>query len=465
MLKHFRESLSCRFLLIALLLVFVPNIIFLLLAWYTHTARPVINVDYIAAILLLIAPFSWAQLAGVFILWIAIIFDALMMVVQLFPFMDLDGAINLLPFILSAPFIYQLFMLVLCIYILAVPFLLIYMGKKTRFYPVLVISAIIIMAMGLLYGKKYYSHDNDDSLFARNNFYYVHSQSGLYYTVQNVDFLVANNSIPVFSPLKYERASGHLNQPFSSKILFIVNESWGQPKDPALQQDILHGLLAQRDNFEVWQEGHFPFIGATVQGELRELCATNVYGYALKNSPATEFVNCLPIKLKGQGYATIALHGAEGDMYDRTSWYPKAGFARFIAREQLDGKPRCHSFDGVCDSALFDVVKTEFASHPKIFFYWMTLTTHIDYSEKDIFNHRLQCEKYGVDTNASLCRNFILQTQFFDGLAELVKSPEMKGVEVIVVGDHPPPAINLSEPYAYLYKGGEVSWIHFKVKE
>ena len=94
-----------------------------------------------------------------------------------------------------------------------------------------------------------------------------------------------------------------------------------------------------------------------------------------------------------------------------------------------------------------------------------TLTSHADYPEQDLFNHRLQCEQYGLPKETMLCGSFSLQTQFFDGLAELIKQPEMRGVEVIVVGDHSPPVMNLGESFKYLTEGGEVAWIHFKVKE
>lgn len=115
------------------------------------------------------------------------------------------------------------------------------------------------------------------------------------------------DNTPIFAPQKYDRAANNLQQPFSKKILFIVNESWGQPANFSIQQDVLHNLLAQRDNLEFWQEGHFPFIGATVQGELRELCNIDVHGYALRNSPSDQFSDCLSAKLKKLGYATIAL--------------------------------------------------------------------------------------------------------------------------------------------------------------
>lgn len=117
----------------------------------------------------------------------------------------------------------------------------------------------------------------------------------------------------------------------------------------------------------------------------------------------------------------------------------------------------------MCDSELFGEVSAFFKKHSKGLFYWMTLTSHADYPESDIFNHRLKCTEYGLPAETDLCRNFSLHTQFFDQLADLIQRPEMKGTEVIIVGDHPPPVGNLNETFRYL-KQGHVAWLHFKIK-
>ena len=63
-----------------------------------------------------------------------------------------------------------------------------------------------------------------------------------------------------------------------------------------------------------------------------------------------------------------------------------------------------------------------------------------------------------------ICRNAKLETQFLDNLAKLVLRPEMKGVEVVIVGDHMPPLFGNEEIYPYL-RWQDVSWLHFKVKD
>ncbi|EHM50949.1 hypothetical protein [Cardiobacterium valvarum] len=214
----FAKKLSFSLLFKAFLIIFFPNIIFLTLAWLTDTARPFINVDYIVAIPLIIAPYSFIQLLGVTILWVSILFDTLMMVIQLFPFMDLTGALDLLPFILNAPTIYKLFILLLCLYILTLPFLIIFFSKKTNIISITIISILITVIGFLLSDLKY--QNNIDKLFGRDNFFYVNSQIFLYKDMRDLYFRDIYNNTPIFAPQKYDRAANNLQQPFSKKIFY-----------------------------------------------------------------------------------------------------------------------------------------------------------------------------------------------------------------------------------------------------
>ena len=458
-------AFSCRKSGYALMLALAPNILFLLLAWFTNTARPLINLDYFIAALLFSMPWRMSRYLGIAVFLFCTLFDILMFVMQLFPFIDINGAIYLIPFIFNAPWSYQTLFVLAISYIIIMPLGLWKLGIRTNLYHVLWVCiplAVLSYFTGLF---QYHERSLQMNIFGRNNFFYGKSQIELYFANKSFATFTISNAAPNFLPLRFAHASAQLAQPPSSKILFIVNESWGQPKNPALQAAVLEKLAAERERFAYWQEGHFPFVGSTIQGEIRELCALYVDGPAMRHTPPSQFTGCISHKLQQQGYMTIALHGASSLLYDRSNWYPKAGFSQIMAAEQMMGKPTCMAFNGVCDSALFPVVQKAFATHPKLFFYWMTLTTHTDYYAEDLFNHRLKCAAYGLPADTMLCRNFSLQTQFFDELAALVKQPEMRGTEVIVVGDHPPPAINLGEIYKYLTEEGEVAWIHFKVKD
>ena len=455
-------AFSKRAFLFALLMVLLPNLAFLGLAWLSDTARPLINLDYLIAALLLVLPWRPLKWLGVAAFLVAALFDGLMFVMQLFPFMDLNGAIYLAPFLFNAPLLYRLLAGGFLLYALLMPWLLEKIGRQTDIAHVAGLAAVLAVAAYFSGHLQYYERDKQFILFGANNFYYGKSQFGLYMAAQNIDFLKEMQTQPMFSSLNFPRAVQHLNPVGSNKILLVVNESWGEPQNPALQKAVLQGLLAQ-PAFENVQHDSFLFVGATVEGEMRELCNASVKGFALKLAPPQQFADCLPMQYRQQGYETVAMHGASSQMYDRFSWYPKAGFQKALFGEQFLGKPRCEAFNGVCDSALFDEVGKAFSTNDKLFFYWLTLTTHSTYPEKDLFNRRLKCEDYGLPADTMMCRNFSLQAQFFDGLAELLKQPEMSGTEVLVVGDHSPPVVNLGETFKYM-KQGEVAWVHFKVR-
>lgn len=459
-------SLRLKYFAYALLLVVLPNLLFWILAGLTGTARPIINLDYIAAAALFALGWKPAKWAGVLLFWAALLFDVLMLVMQQFPFMDLLGAIYLAPFIMKAPLLYQVLTGSLLLYFLLMPLILSKTADKTDFFHVSILVAPLLIAAYFTGHLQYYERSAQFNLFGANNFYYAKSQYLLYSSSQNAEFIRQGLHSPVFMPLKnQQRAASHLLKPQSDKILMIVAESWGQPDKQALQDAVLAKLSEQKDRFSVWEGGSFNFIGATVEGEMRELCSySRVHGFGLRHAPDEKFAQCLPNLLQKEGYRTFALHGASSALYDRFSWYPKAGFEEVKTAENMIGKKTCSAFGGVCDSVLFDEVSSFFGKYNKGLFYWMTLTSHADYPESDLFDHRLQCEQYGLPTDTDLCRNFSLHTQFFDGLAELVKRPEMKGVEVIVVGDHPPPVKNIGETIKYLEQG-QVAWLHFKVKD
>nr|UOP04298.1 sulfatase-like hydrolase/transferase [Conchiformibius kuhniae] len=303
--------------------------------------------------------------------------------------------------------------------------------------------------------------------FARDHYFIANSQTALYHEHHGNNFLTAMRQLPELKPIAahQDHASKQLLQPASDKILFIVAESWGVAREASVQRAVLQKIYDRQDKLEFIREGYFDFGGATVQGELRELCRlTTEGGYAFHKTDPAEFAGCLPNTLKQQGYRTIAMHGASSRLYDRHNWYTKAGFAQTLFVEDLADKPRCYAFNGTCDRHLYDQVANAFKQNPqgKTFFYWLTLTSHSPYAESDMHQPRLDCRQHQL-FEGDICNNMRLNAQFFDGLAELTDRPEMRGVEVIVVGDHMPP-IFTNAPIHKNLRWNDVSWLHFKIK-
>ena len=101
-------------------LIVLPNLFFLGLAWYSATARPLFNIDYLFALFLIIFPWKIVRVLGGMVLIFAMLFDILMFVVQIFPFMDLAAIRYLVSFTSSAPSNYIIIVCILLICILII---------------------------------------------------------------------------------------------------------------------------------------------------------------------------------------------------------------------------------------------------------------------------------------------------------------------------------------------------------
>ena len=445
----------------SLLFVLLPNILIWLISWKLNISRPLLNFDYLLPACLIILPFRSSKILGTIAFIIAFVFDIAMLTMQLFPFMDLAATLYLTPFLLNAPTRYIIMAAGGVLLMFCIPLILI---KTSRLIiPEFVwIWCIALLMIGYPIRHAYYK-EMPDAHFGTNHYFVAQSQLNKYLEHYGSDLVVFARSEPVLSKGQAEYATKFLSKPYSDKILLIVAESWGATREQIVQQEILKNIYNQKANLEFIKDGYFEFSGATVQGELRELCQMNVHnGYAFRKTPAEKFKKCLPNYLKNQGYNTIALHGASSQLYDRNNWYPKAGFQTSLFAENLPNEKRCTAFNGVCDSELFKVVGNEFYKNEKLFFYWITLTSHASYPVSDIYNNRLDCDRLQL-AKGDICNNMRMHTQFFDDLAELIKKPEMKGVEVVVVGDHMPPIMGDVPLYKNL-RWQEVSWLHFKVK-
>lgn len=450
-----------------ILCIFVPNLIFLLFAFFTHTSRPLINSDYLLSLFFLIIPNKISRLLGIISLIIAIFIDALALTVQIFPFLDIDGVIYLSTFIFTAPLIYKINILLLLLSLVFINYVLLSFTKQIEFS----VSFLILLLLSFLtycntiLDIKYY--DVPQKLGA-NNYYILYNQSLSLKNVFQDKWIqgTINGKKPVFANLAQEEKNATANLKNTNKILLIIAESLGVLKNKEQNDEMLKNIIKQSNNLEFLNLSNFAFVGSTVAGELRELCRYKIVkgGYDFKHNSADEFKTCIPNQLQEQGFNTIALHGASSRLYERFTLYKKLGFEEQYFHEHFLNKKKCIPFHGVCDSELFDFVAEKFKTNEKLFLYWMTLTSHIPYHKKDIFNHRFNCEKFEIPTNGEICRNLKLHTQFFDQLAELTKKDEMKGVEVMIVGDHMPPFMTALGKYE-IFKYNEVALIHFKIKE
>jgi phosphoglycerol transferase MdoB-like AlkP superfamily enzyme len=177
----------------------------------------------------------------------------------------------------------------------------------------------------------------------------------------------------------------------------------------------------------------------------------------------TGFENCLPKRLLAAGYKTAAMHGATSLMYDRRHWYPRAGFEKMTFFEDRVWPQRCYSFPGACDLDMLPELEKFFGQPGKRFMYWLTLNSHAPYDLRDLRVDHFNCAAHGISDNTEVCRLLKLQADFFSGLAQQLRSDTLKGVDVIIVGDHAPSLINLEDKTA-IFAPSVVPWVRLKTQ-
>jgi hypothetical protein len=451
--KYCTSSLQSFFL--GFLAIVLSNIIVIALAEYFGVHRPPINIDYLLAIVLL--AFGFVPLS-ILLLTLFVIADILVVLGQVFVFIRPQDIVSLISYLPYTSASYKIMMLVLLTGVVLLVLLVTVLGKGSN--RVFVLVLFNLCAFFLAYQQYTY---NDNSTFSRVDKGLLISSQTNFLINQRLSLFAANVYEDV-KPLKDftgQRAVvsadwiGDSGQQSDQRLL-IINESWGKPVNEAIEKYLISLLQA---NHAISSKGEIRFNGATVSAELKELCSLLPDSFNFTGEQA-ELQQCLPQKLKREGYTTRAIHGAVSHMYDRRNWYPQAGFQQTIFQEELIGARQCYSFPGACDVDTLGSVEAFFAENQKGFLYWLTLNTHARYDERDIIQDYFDCRRYGVD-NDEICRYFKLQAQFFAALGQSIVAGHLDGVDILMVGDHEPRLTDQSLLDEY-FISGKVPWIRLQ---
>ena len=437
-----------------LLYLLLPNALFCIVAFAAGVGRPYINLDYGLVIFLMLVGLRGT---GVFIFFLLMLIDLLLIAGQIFPVVRLGDILYLSEFFLLASRDYQIASLALVL-LIATKCIVLYRLRSRhneRF------AATLLGAMALLYlfdlraGATSQPHE----IWTLSSHHPIASQLENFLEYRANEFFKniqqegePFTSIPGDASAVSYWSALHRPKP---RLLLVVVESWGVARQREIHEALLQPL---RDIKGVRiEQGILPFDGTTIAGELRELCqlAPNHFNLA----PVQQgFERCLPNRLKAQGYETLAMHGAVSQMYDRRDWYPRAGFDKSIFYESRSWPSRCYSFPGACDLDMMAEVARFFSTPGKRFMYWLTLNSHSTYDPRDIRLDAFDCSAFSIPDDLRACRYLKLQAQFFEGLARLLRVEAMRGVEVMLVGDHSPPMIE-SPNYKSLFEFKQVPWL------
>jgi len=440
-----------------LCLVVLPNIIFGMFSFAFELNRPLLNADYLLVGLLYRLGMVWPGFLGLLVVYFS---DALALVSQVFPVIRLSDAFYLLGFLEFAPTFYQV---ILIFGLLFFVFLLWVFLRASRPLdsPFLLIFNVFVFSLvfGFIFDEK-----ANNKVWLINDWDVVDSQ-----IIHNIDVRGRNfvrlfkKEAQLLEDSAHEAASSIWREPslpLSKKIILIMNESWGVAP-PAIQSELLYPLLSLDKVSVDFAMGKLDFNQSTVRAELKELCGLAVTSYNL-SSIDEGFSECLPNLLKDMGYKTYAYHGASGLMYDRAFWYPRAGFEKTVFFESKSWRRRCYSFPGACDKEMLGVIRDDFGGSDRTFHYFLTLNSHALYDERDINEKWFECSSYGLTEQDAVCRNFLLQAQFFGNLAKFVSDEVFQDFDVLIVGDHEPPIPNQAHRKRF-FEDGKVPWIRIKV--
>lgn len=455
------QSLSIKYIKPSFYLLVLPNIFLFSVAAYLNLGRSPVNIDYLFAALFVYSRFP---VIGYIAFAAFLLLDVLALVVQVFQFARFDHLVYLSSFLPEAPVAYQIATACTVLWLIFFMFYAVTLRKNTNLTQALVLFNI---ALGV-YAIGVYSApaDNTERIWRIDNAALVGSPT--LHTVKHRTrlfhqyFYANGEAFSKYTPPSATQTNASMfGDGADDKLLLIVNESWGVTVNPDIAKQLLQPVVQLNEHVTEVDSGQLSFTGATVAGELRELCQLSPNHFNLKDVTAG-FENCLPNKLKQSGYATSAFHAASGVMYDRIYWYSQAGFQHSNFFENFEWSRRCYSYPGGCDFELINQVVDELSNPGKRFAYWLTLNSHAIYDERDLITDQFDCQRFAVDPSTQSCRNLKLQAQFFYVLAQQIAENKLQGVRVIVVSDHTPVITDKKEKNTY-FVDNSINWVSFKV--
>ena len=228
-------------------------------------------------------------------------------------------------------------------------------------------------------------------------------------------------------------------------LVIVLVESWGlsgnRVLNEALTQPYANPALLTRYTV---QQGTVPFYGGTIAGEARELCG-NSMGYGLLGSTAEQLKGCLPDRLASLGYETMALHGMDGKMFDRSSWWSTIGFQQRWFHDQFKQQalPDCAgAFIGTCDASIARWIgrRLETADANPEFIHWMTLGSHLPLPVPSGVSGADEClPSLSLRPSSALCSWYQLVGNVHSSVSQVALGKLARPTIFVIVGDHAPP--------------------------
>jgi hypothetical protein len=232
--------------------------------------------------------------------------------------------------------------------------------------------------------------------------------------------------------------------PQMPNFVIVLVESWGLAADLSMRSALVQPYMqpALLAHYEVLQ-GTVPFYGPTIAGEARELCGNNM-GFHILNASAQGLQGCLPDQLAALGYHGIALHGMDGHMFSRSTWYSTIGFQEEWFRSQFrqQGLPDCAgAFTGTCDATIAEWMRRRLETkdaNPQ-FLYWVTLNSHLPVPVPAPLSDGASCSiSPFLSQQPALCSWYQIIANVHLSVSQIAMGKLARPTVFVIVGDHAP---------------------------
>jgi hypothetical protein len=226
------------------------------------------------------------------------------------------------------------------------------------------------------------------------------------------------------------------------KILSIAVESFGLAKN-AKYNTYIDEVFNKILNEYTIKIDYKEFRGATLAGEIRELCGNYIIGIPRKKDIENLIQkDCLPFKLINRGYTTWAGHANSGFFYNRNEIYPLLGFSTIkFYNDFKNTDNNCENIfnNGLCDKTVLTAALNHIQENQYSFSHVMTIDTHFP-----IYKNRgelMECDKNSSLEN-SMCIYESRMREALNSIVELIKEHPAKPDFIFIYGDHAPPYIS-----------------------
>lgn len=440
-------------LLAVLAFVLLPNLPYWLwLSRFTPT-RAIINIDYL--LLGILCPFLSRRLLILGFVFVAII-DAFVFVSTLYHFTPREFIFSM-SYARYSPIKLSDLPLTDILPTIAVLAVAIWLGcavnvvRRKSVSATLAVALAVIVLVDVLSGAHTFAPSTHLPFYSRVQRIKANPANSGLLAVDPASF-VPSTSPPVMTPmdsasrigLEQWRALPRRGSTIGRNFALVLVESWGEiDGSSGLTQSIAAPLLtpAIRARYDV-HVGSIPFRGSTTNAELRELCGLHGSYRDLFRMPQ---LRCLPNIFVELGYQTTGMHGFHGDMFDRTSWWPRLGLQQNLFLDDFPKGRRCGSaFPALCDDNLLRVMGDRLTA-PRQFVYALTINSHLPLPVAQDEDGGLRCSALSPQLRDAPCKLSQVVHSTLTAVASNALRNDIKPTQFVIVGDHSPPFLGSAD--------------------